>query len=304
MDAQSQSADNPAEVTWLQRVMNFFLVRLLIAIFFLAVAFALHLGQKTLFVKLGIADHIILKVYRPIAGTILIYLAYYLYVRWIEKRPLAELSLPGWLAELGAGAGIGFILISAQILLLTIFGVYKVEGIGFSMGIIEILGLSVIAGFIEELIMRGILFRILEEGLGSWVAIVISALVFGFAHISNEGATVMSSVAISIEAGLMLALAYMYTRRLWLVIGIHIFWNFALGGVYGLTVSGVAARGWLHGQLVGPDWVTGGVFGLEGGISAIAACVILSLFFLRRLLLANQFVPVPWSKRQGSGVPE
>lgn len=304
METQSQSVDNPAEVTRLQRVMNFFLVRLLIAIAFLAVALALHLGQKTLFVKLGIADHIILKVYRPIAGTILIYLAYYLYVRWIEKRPLAELSLPGWLAELGAGAGIGFILISAQILLLTIFGVYKVEGIGFSMGIIEILGLSVIAGFIEELIMRGILFRILEEGLGSWVAIVISALVFGFAHISNEGATVMSSVAISIEAGLMLALAYMYTRRLWLVIGIHIFWNFALGGVYGLTVSGVAARGWLHGQLVGPDWVTGGVFGLEGGISAIAACVILSLFFLRRLLLANQFVPVPWSKRQGSGVPE
>ncbi len=283
-----------------QKVLRFFLVRLVLAALFLAAALALHLGQKALLTYLGLADLLIVKIYRPLAGIALIYFSYYLFVRFIEKRPLTELSLPGWTKELGQGAALGFLLITVQVVFLAAFGVYNATFAGISMGLLKIVAISLIAGVFEELIMRGILFRILEEGLGSWLAIAISSLIFGLLHITNPGASVLSGLTIALEAGLLLALAYMYTRRLWLVIGLHFSWNATLGGIYGLTVSGVEAQGLLRAGLEGPDWVTGGAFGLEAGVTALVATLILSAFLLWRLRRTGAFRPAPWTVRQAA----
>jgi hypothetical protein len=110
------------------------------------------------------------------------------------------------------------------------------------------------------------------------VALAISALFFGLAHAANPGATLFSSVAIAIEAGVLLALAFALTGRLWLAIGIHTGWNVAEGTIFGVAVSGTGAHpaSVLHGALSGPALLSGGSFGPEASVAAIVVCVLAS----------------------------
>ena len=97
----------------------------------------------------------------------------------------------------------------------------------------------------------------------------LAALFFGAAHIFNPGATLWSSAAIAIEAGLLLAMIYHVTRSLWACIGLHAAWNIMQGTLYGIPVSGSKADGWLVSMRTGPDWLSGGVFGAEASVVAL-----------------------------------
>ena len=113
----------------------------------------------------------------------------------------------------------------------------------------------------------------------------ISALIFGFAHIINRSASIWSSVAIAIEAGVLLGAAYKYTNSLWFPIGIHWAWNFTQGNVFGFAVSGGdIEESILTGTLSGPDIITGGSFGLEASIISLILGTILSTFYLWKIL--------------------
>src|SRR5439155_20567927 len=103
--------------------------------------------------------------------------------------------------------------------ILWLLGCYQVTGINGGSALIMNISISLLSGFVEEVIFRGVIFRILEEWLGTWLALVMSALFFGFAHIANPNATIISAAAIALEAGLLLAAAYLVTRRLWFAIG-------------------------------------------------------------------------------------
>jgi len=152
------------------------------------------------------------------------------------------------------------------------------------------------AGISEEIITRGVIFRVVEEGLGTWWALVISALFFGGAHIFNPGATLWSSAAIAIEAGLLLAMIYHVTRSLWACIGLHAGWNIMQGTVYGIPVSGGASKGWLISSRTGPDWLSGGVFGAEASVVALLACSLVTLALLMVALRRESIVAPAWSR--------
>jgi uncharacterized protein len=139
-----------------------------------------------------------------------------------------------------------------------------------------------------------VIFRIVEEGLGTWWALLISALFFGGAHIFNPGATLWSSAAIAIEAGLLLAMIYHVTRSLWACIGLHAGWNIMQGTVYGIPVSGGASKGWLISNRTGPDWLSGGVFGAEASVVALLACSLVTLALLVVALRRSSIVPPRW----------
>jgi membrane protease YdiL (CAAX protease family) len=82
-------------------------------------------------------------------------------------------------------------------------------------------------------------------------------------------------VAIALEAGVLLALAYAATDRLWLPIGVHTGWNFTEGSVFGASVSGHAPGDALfQGSLSGPVTLTGGIFGPESSIVGVAVCLV------------------------------
>ncbi|MGH8025789.1 MAG: lysostaphin resistance A-like protein, partial [Pseudoxanthomonas sp.] len=157
---------------------------------------------------------------------------------------------------------------------------------------------AVAPGITEEIVSRGILFRLTEEGLGTWIALLVSALFFGFAHSFNPGATVWSSVAISIEAGLLFGLLYHVTRSLWWCIGLHAGWNFVQGAVFGIPVSGIKVDGLFDSQLQGPDWLDGGGFGAEASVLTVLTCGIVSLLLLRRMLRTRTAIAPFWKRER------
>ena len=223
-------------------------------------------------------------------------LSYWLYVHWVEDRPVPEISLTKAVPEIGAGLLAGSALFLLTIGTLWLLGYYQIVAVnGLAYAWVPLTA-AVMAGVIEELLFRALLFRLFEQWLGSWMALGISALFFGFAHGANPNATFVSSTAIALEAGLLLAAAYMVTRRLWLAAGIHLAWNFVQGGIFSVAVSGFEQTGLLEATLTGPEWLTGGDFGAEASVFAVIVCLLLAVAFLYHA--RGNFVPAPWQRQK------
>jgi membrane protease YdiL (CAAX protease family) len=181
--------------------------------------------------------------------------------------------------------------------IVALLGGFEVLGLRGLGALWSMLALAVFSGVFEEILLRGIVFRQIEAWLGSWIALATSSALFGVLHIGNPGATWFSSLAIAIEAGILLGAAYMLTRRLWLAIGIHAAWNFTQGWVFSVPVSGgEAPLGLLITRRVGPDWLTGGDFGLEASVVAMVVATLAGLWLLWQAVRAGQVVPAPWQR--------
>jgi hypothetical protein len=224
-------------------------------------------------------------------------LAYLLLVRLIERRKPHELSLRSLPLLSGVGLVIGTVLFCAVAGALWLLGVYHVTGTHPQVDWLPaVLTVGLGAGISEEIITRGALFRIVEEGMGTVWALAISAIFFGAAHIFNPGATLWSSAAIAIEAGLMLGMLYHVTRSLWPCMGMHAAWNVMQGTVFGVPVSGTHADGWLVSYRTGPDWLSGGVFGAEASVIALLIC---SAFTIALCVIAwrrRSFIAPSWRR--------
>ncbi len=222
--------------------------------------------------------------------------AYASYVRRIERRPVAELAWPGAGRELGSGAVLGAALFALTIGTLALLGCYSVVG-RHDLGTVAIpLVAAIGTACIEEIVFRGIVFRIVEGALGTWIALAISAAIFGLLHLVNPNATLQGAVAIVFEAGVMLAAAYVLTRRLWLPIGIHAGWNFTQGGIFGVSVSGHPSGGLLDGVLSGPSWLSGGEFGAEASIVAVVLGIALGTTLLVMAWRRGRFIAPYWRR--------
>lgn len=203
------------------------------------------------------------------------------FARLIERRPVDELSLPGMGREWATGALIGAALYTACVLILMLLGMYRVEGLNPWTFAIPAVAMALSSGIFEELLFRGILFRSFEDLFGSWISLAVSSLVFGFAHLLNPGGTLTGAIYISVEAGLLLAAAYMLTRRLWLSIGFHMAWNYTQSAIFsGIVSGGVTDPGLIRSNIRGPEVLTGGSFGLESSVIAFALCTATGLVML------------------------
>jgi uncharacterized protein len=223
---------------------------------------------------------------------------YYLYVRVIERRAVVELGAPQALADVGAGFLVGGLLFAATMLALVCAGVGSVgRDAGFAALLYPLVG-ALVAAVSEEVLFRGVLFRIVEERLGSWFSLALTAALFGALHAFNHGATVTSSVAVALEAGVLLAAVYMYSRRLWLPIGVHAGWNFAEGGIFGASVSGHDAHGMLASRFHGPALLTGGEFGPEASVVAVAVCLALGALFVALAVRRGHVVAPQWRRNR------
>lgn len=224
--------------------------------------------------------------------------AYLILVKLIERRRVGELA-PRDIPAFGtAGLVAGAVLFSLVVAVLWLAGSYHVTGTNPQVDWLPaVLVTGIGAGIGEEILVRGVLFRIVEEGLGSWWALALSALFFGAAHIANPAATLWSSAAIAIEAGILLALLYAVTRSLWTCIGLHAAWNIMQGTVYGIPVSGSKTDGWLVSRRTGPDWLSGGAFGAEASVVALALCLTLSVILLVIARRRRALVPPGWRRR-------
>ncbi len=221
---------------------------------------------------------------------------YWLFVRYVERKPFSDFGLPGAGREWLFGVGLGFGAMAATIGTIALLGGYRVTGFNSPQVLVSIAGMAIMSGVWEEIFTRGILFRFVEQWLGSWSALVASALFFGAAHLGNPNATTLAGVAIALEAGILLAAVYMMTRRLWAVIGLHMAWNFTQGGIFGVAVSGFESQGLLANQMSGSPLLTGGAFGAEASLPAIIICTAIGLYCLRRAIKMGRIVPASWQR--------
>jgi uncharacterized protein len=205
-------------------------------------------------------------------------LAYWTYVRYYERRAANELRI----APVGIviGALSGALLISITTLSLFAFGVYQ---IGFHRGLdnalLGVAGVICVAAFLEEVIYRGVLFRVLEQSFGTYAALGLQALIFGAMHLANVDANApeLAVTLVSVTLlGAFWACVYVHTRNLWIVSANHAAWNFAIV-LSGAPLSGIEewrAAAPIETHDGGPVWLSGGAFGPENSIITIAVLVL------------------------------
>ncbi|MFM5907918.1 MAG: lysostaphin resistance A-like protein [Novosphingobium sp.] len=278
-----------------RRVWEFPLVAMLVALGILAAAIIL---SGTLFGQLGkTLDLNSAVVIQGVAATLMVVLAMKYLVARLGRQPHDDFPLPPALLDWARGLAIGSGLMAVAVGIAALCGVYRITGWGSSADLTIILfSAGLVAGFVEESIFRGVLFRWIEEMLGSWGALAITSLLFGFAHWFNDNATVFSSLAIALEAGIMLGACYMLTRSLWLAVGLHMGWNITQGYIFDVPVSGHAVDGLVNAEITGPELLSGGAFGLEASVIGLGVATLAGLWLLRKAILAGQIRPPMWAK--------
>lgn len=259
---------------------------LFIGVFFLSsIGYGLMMiGQEIVCYNLGIPG-------LTIVFAAVVLMLYALIVKWIEKHWATDVPLRKLIPHTLLGLLIGFVYMFLVVSTIAAMGCATISWKGFSgerQFMVLMLFLAVAVG--EEIICRGIIFRWIDERWNTGIALLVSALFFGIMHIANDNATWWSSLAISIEAGLMLAAAYKWSGTLWVPIGIHWAWNYTQGNIFGLAVSGAdAGYSILTTAVIGPDIITGGAFGPEASIIAVIIGTIITLIFFANRYRCNSW---------------
>ncbi len=230
---------------------------------------------------------------------------YRAYARFIEQRSVSELALPGMGRELGVGLLIGAGLYATCELVLMALGIYRVNGLNPMSFMVPAIAMALSSGVFEELLFRGVLFGSVEKWFGSWAALVVSSLVFGLTHLINPQGTLEGALFIAVEAGTLLAAAYMLTRRLWLSIGFHVAWNYTQSAIFSSIVSGNdASQGLIRSTVQGPDYLTGGNFGVESSILALFLCTSTGIVMLVMAAKRGKIVPPIWKRTANDRLSE
>jgi membrane protease YdiL (CAAX protease family) len=200
---------------------------------------------------------------------------YYLLFRHYEKRDITELSTTGLLSEGLLGLLASAMCISLTIVVLYVLGYYEVLSIRNASTLLLLLAFITTLSVFEEVIFRGIIYRITEENLGTNLALIISALLFGLMHLPNEHANAISVISAA-SGGILLGTLFGLTRRLWLPIFFHAGWNWTQASL-GVAVSGVDDLPvFIESRLEGPELITGGAFGPENSVITIVLVLALS----------------------------
>ena len=205
--------------------------------------------------------------------------AHVMMVRWIDRRPWRDVGLgrdDARAATLARGALLGATAIGLPSLLLLAAGLLRAEPAPAAGGLVaswlgtsgRMLAFLAPAALFEELAVRGYPFLVLRESLGALPALVLTSVVFGLLHLGNPGVTA-GAVALVTLAGIFLGGVLLATGSLWAAWTAHLAWNWTLGALLHASVSGLpfATPGY---RVVdaGPDWLTGGAWGPEGGAGA------------------------------------
>ncbi|MCC7359600.1 MAG: CPBP family intramembrane metalloprotease [Anaerolineales bacterium] len=226
---------------------------------------------------------------------------YAAFTRWWEaRRPAPEIAAAPAARELAVGLLWGAGLFTLTLLLLLAVGAYRLALGAPDARLLVVLGVAILSGVMEELVFRAVFFRLAQALLGTWLALALSAALFGALHLSNPNSSPVAALSIALEAGVLLGLAYQATGRVWLPIGLHLAWNFTQGGIFGVPISGydfgaglfVAAR-----QAGAPAWLSGGEFGAEASLMAVVVCLAGAVYFWRAARQAGRLVPAPWQRR-------
>ncbi|HEV3411636.1 MAG TPA: CPBP family intramembrane glutamic endopeptidase [Puia sp.] len=238
----------------------------------------------------------------PIAGTVFAFLVCTIYIllyRRYEKRRVTELSTRHIARFLTGGILLGAGLASAIVLIQFYTHVLTVTSTRSFLPLLPNLWNTFVNSTIAEVLIIGIFFRLTEEWLGSYLALLLLAIIFVALHITAPGATIISAIAVSMHSAFLLGPIFMYTRSLWPPIAIHFAWDFCFAGIYGTSINNYTMdTSLLNTTTNGSELLTGGYFGPQGSVQAAALCLITGLIFLQLSRKNNRVIQPTFQKRR------
>jgi membrane protease YdiL (CAAX protease family) len=201
----------------------------------------------------------------------------------------------GWLRDWLKGSLVGAFSLAVATLIAVIFG-----GFSFTLNraaTFPVIGktlllsglIFILAAAAEEAMFRGYPLQTMARANLAWLAIVLTSLVFSMGHLANPNVVAGFTFANTALAGVWLSIAYLRTRSLWFPLGVHWAWNWTMGALLGLPVSGIeqlTPNPLWRATAVGPAWLTGGAYGIEGGAACTLALIISTIFIWRTRLLS------------------
>jgi len=210
----------------------------------------------------------------------------YFCVRYLEGLPWRSLGLTfhaGWLRDLVFGCVIGFASLVVAVAIASKGLSFSLGDTGWSSIIRSMIGSGVllfVAALAEEAMFRGYGLQTLSRAKLAWVGVLLTSVPFGLVHLTNPNVVPGVTFANTALAGIWLAAAYLRTRSLWLPLGVHWAWNWALGWFFGLPISGLnlVSNPLLQSLDTGPKWLTGGTYGIEGGVACTIALILFTAF--------------------------
>lgn len=218
-------------------------------------------------------------------------LGYWAYVKRVERREVTELAASGALSECTRGAALGVLLGVLTLAPLWGIGVYRFEGVGASFPLLKQIPEMLLVAVMEELLMRGVVFRIAQQAWGTRRALALTTVLFVVAHLPGN----INGIGMLVTAAASLAFtaAYQVSGRLWLPMGMHFAWNTLFSAVFSVPVSGHEAAGWLRGSMSGPEWLSGGAYGVEASVIALLVWSVAAALLLRRAHAQGKFTQHP-----------
>lgn len=209
----------------------------------------------------------------------LAFLVYKLTLTYLARRPTPEISRKRAGIEIVLGMLTGTIFIAGSACMIIALGGYSFQwasSADTSSVLIASIESALGGAIVEELIFRGLMLQAIDKLGGKPLALAVTSLFFGVAHLGNPGATLWSGFAIALEAGVLLGSAFLWRRNLWFAIGLHFAWN-AIEGLLGIPVSGHPATGLFTVKVHGAALLTGGSFGLETSIVPVVISLLISI---------------------------
>ncbi|MFC1785353.1 lysostaphin resistance A-like protein [Candidatus Neomarinimicrobiota bacterium] len=272
---------------------------LIFIIIFLAIAKILNILIKLL--GGPPEDKILSELLKSAFLIIVTFIAVFICRKFIDKKSFKSFGLEfkkNGLTDLLIGFLISGLLISMVFLALNIMGYVEIENFGYDILYINtiitsllwffIIGISV--SWFEELTFRGYLLQNLTDGIGIKWAALLSSVIFGLLHLLNPNASVLPGIII-ILITFLLVLGWLRTGQLWIPFGLHAGWNFFMGPIFGFPVSGMVEDSLLKLTITGPEWITGGDFGPEGGFLVLP---IIGIGFILLFVLTKGRKDTPW----------
>ena len=220
----------------------------------------------------------------------------YFCARFLEGLPWRSLGLSlhsGWLRDLVFGSAIGFVSLAVAVGIAAAgnglaFSINNAAAVAVTRSLLGSATLLFVAALAEEAMFRGYPLQTLSRAKLALLGVFLTSVPFGIVHLTNPNVAPVTTFINTVLAGIWLAAAYLKTRSLWLPLGVHWSWNWALGAFFGLPISGLnlVSNPLLRATDAGPAWLTGGAYGIEGGVACTVALII-STFFIWR---------APWLK--------
>ena len=210
----------------------------------------------------------------------------YFCARYLEGLPWRSLGLTfhsGWLRDLVFGFAIGFASLVVAVAIASKGFRFSLSNTGWSSIVRSMIGSGVLlfaAAVAEEAMFRGYGLQTLSRAKLAWLGVLLTSVPFGLVHLTNPNVVPGVTFANTALAGIWLAAAYLRTRSLWLPLGVHWAWNWALGWFFGLPISGLqlVSTPLIQTQDNGPKWLTGGSYGIEGGVACTIALILFTAF--------------------------